>query len=1227
MPSTLGFRYAKPQIWSHGNGLSRQSGASTTTVSSFVVPNGNQYGVPIAPARYSEVRKVIVWGSISTFGNPVLNTAVVRTRAWMRPSGSGSKTPQVGTLAQGGNSAWSTLFGTVGFAAGSVFDAVGNQLNAVDFASATDSTQNSGLFGVEFDRFNAQDQDFFAAWDSAVSTDQYVNIIPALQIMSGALSGTTVFCSFGVTVVQAPSATNRTSTIVAMSPALRTGTTFNLTTGFPASDAIYAWEWIYNAAEWDNIVSVNVLAHVTQAITAGGVTLRFASTRPAFSSLLEQSYTISTTADSLIRSNDLTSLLVDGTHYAISFRRDGSSGSRNAMCFLEIVQESGFTKTNCYHDVGGTQPAVEPGRFANNNAYGDRAVALFDPDWYANVDASFINHRRFYGGLDHNATANDPVASVYFDAVLDASHDGLSSGTLVRSAAEISATPTIDLGIKRRDSDLGLPDPIDLTGERKLVWGKQGSNVWTTVTEDSPGSCGFYYNLTVPDREVPELGPIFPIDAFSPEGCAATAAGGGIPGVLVISNGATLPKKFDPVAGTIENAGICPPFSGEVPSAIVDDSPLSPEGGLSIGTYRYRYTLRNCCTGKESDPNPEDIVVDTSGASPSAHVTLNFSGIRIPGDPQICEICVYRTVVNGDFPVMAKVGCFDPDDTSTFLDTLGDDQLDFTNDSLSIANGHMPCVPIVVEFKNRIFGMGDIPQLSPPGTVAVVNGSDIVEGDFAVEWDCCLIGKFIQVDGDCMTYEIAEVLPPEVGISPPVQRLRLVNPYEGTTRQGQLFTICGNPNALYFSEPLEPEYWPAINRIEVEPGDGDRLMGGASNFDRLVICKRRKTYVMTFSDTPLEVNVPARVSSDIGCIGPRTFAQIESGTVWLSERGLAIFDGRGVAHVNESAMVNDIFVDPANPRYVRRDFLGRCIDAVGVFYPKREQYLLLLPTVQTDRGCNLMLVWDTKLGNITLLEFCQQFQSMVVAKDSEGNEVVYLGDTNGFVWVFDVGLTDGVGTPNATGTVRGTITDTAVDTLSGASYIEDSSASFIEGGLPLFPGLSASTNEGLGLAGVCVYWRASPDDEWQQATVWASTPTRLYVTPSFTTLPTIGSEYMLGPIAFECVFKPTEFGVPDGEFRNWRHVVIHDPEDRSAILEIEILQDFSQVDVEADTVTNPDGEISRRTFDMSYPRGRQSRPIGRSIYSFLGFRMTNFAPEEPIRLLNHIIGIEMKSSR
>ncbi|HUW15579.1 MAG TPA: hypothetical protein VMW94_00755, partial [Actinomycetes bacterium] len=687
------------------------------------------------------------------------------------------------------------------------------------------------------------------------------------------------------------------------------------------------------------------------------------------------------------------------------------------------------------------------------------------------------------------------------------------------------------------------------------------------------------YALSVPNQEFLGLGPLFELGAFNPEGCASTAAGLGDPGKLVITNGSTIPKKFDPVAGTISNVSIQPPFPDELPATLVEDDSASPDGGLSTGIYVYRYTLRNSCTGHESDPNDTDIEVDTTGASPAAKVTLSFAGVRIPGDGQIDQLCIYRTVAGGAYPAMAKLGCLDLSaGESIYVDTAGDAVLDFTNEGLSLLNGVMPCVPIVVEFRNFLFGMGDIPILSPAGTVSVVEGSDIIEGSLNVEWDRCLINKFIHIQGDCRRYEIKAILPPAAGTSPPIQRLQLYDVYEGTNDTGLLYTICGRPNRLYNSEPLEPESWPAISFIDIEPGDGDRLMGAVANFDRLVICKRRKTYVLTFRSTPAaEVIVPARISSDIGCIAHRSFAQVESGSVWLADRGLAIYDGRGVSHVPASEQMNDIFTDPNNARYVRRDAQGRVVDAVGVFYPKREQYLLILPSVRSQRGCDMMLVWDVKLQNVTLLEFCQEFQSMVVGKDSEGNQRVYLGDTNGFVWMFDIGLTDGVGYPNATGTVRGTIT-AAGTTADGVSYIDDEEASFLLGGLPelaglsgvaglsgAFGGLSPQEND-LGLAGACVHWRAADagkDDDWSSMFVFAASESRLYLAVPFSDdTPAVGDDYMIGAIRFDCTFKPANMGTDDFMKRNWRQVLTHVPQDRSGKLRVELRPDFMPTDPE-----------------------------------------------------------------
>ena len=265
---------------------------------------------------------------------------------------------------------------------------------------------------------------------------------------------------------------------------------------------------------------------------------------------------------------------------------------------------------------------------------------------------------------------------------------------------------------------------------------------------------------------------------------------------------------------------------------------------------------------------------------------------------------------------------------------------------------------------------------------------------------------------------------------------------------------------------------------------------------------------------------------------------------------------------------------------------------------------------------------------------------MVVAKDSEGNERVYMGDTNGFVWIYDIGHNDGVGFPNAVGTVRGTVTAAGIELTTGANFLDDSTATFLTGGLPELAGLSGVVGlsgaifEGdLGMAGACIYTRAADaglDDPWQVRTVYAATEKRIYITPSWTDdTPSVGDDYMIGPIRLVSLLKPSNYGTDDFQKRDWRQVVTHLPESVASQLRIELLPDFFNSDPEELTILSGDPpEPGRgRLFDMSFNKGRQVHPVGRLVHNYQAVRMSNFAPEEPIRILNHSLMVTPKQSK
>lgn len=1246
-PSTSPFalRYPKTTLVGLSTALS-----ATTKIGPGLVIMDRDLGIPVAPARYTAMRKVTFFAHIRYNG--------AATTLPYYPFVGYSAIDAVIDIPKTYNVALNSVVSQItpdplwkfepGTFTNRYFTARGPGVS-VAFNGGISTNTRTYIVGITFDIANNSHADFWSVWNTLAATgdkDRYMMFyigLDSLGLASDSDIAQLVIFSQGMTVVQAPTRGNATCTTIISAPSGGETNGYREVFSTGTDDAL-PWTWQYNVNEWDGLFSINGFTLGRNLVpVAPSIQFQLARIQPTFSSLATETHNPEHGGVSgggfIARSSDILPLLVDGETYIFEWKRGTAQSINTIATWIEIIQEN-LSITTTYHDASScvSSSSIYSGStFTTITDYAEQCSSYFDPQWYRNM-LGRISKSKFYGGIQHNSAGNDPMQLIAIDPNIESDSNQLTSPSIVFVGPDVSGTPTATLGVKIKRQDITANSPVVRAGPVRFMWSKNENHIWNAGANDIAGHLGIYYTFTVPETEVPELGPVFELDAFNPEGCASTAAGGGDPGILAITNGSVPPVKFNPAAQSIEELGIQAPFEGEVPTATQQAVLQSPAGlGLSNGTYAYRYTLLNCCTGRESDPNPDDIVVEVTagGGGFATAVTLSFANVVIPGDPQVCKICVYRTTNAGIFPVMAKVGCFDPNVTSLFVDTFADAQLDFQNDGLSILNGPPPCAPIVVEFKDRLFMMGDIPLRTPTGTVSVVSGSKYVVGSFDVEWDRCLEGKFLQLDGDCRPYEIERVLPPVVGTSPAIQRLKLVEDYAGNTTSAAFYTICGHTNRLWFSEPFEPEYWPAISFIDIEPGDGDRIMGGCSNFDRLVICKRRKTYVLAFSDTPAEVFCPARVSSDIGCVGPRTFAQVESGTVWLAERGIALYDGRGVQHIEASDYINEIFTDPDNPRYVRKDINGRVIDAVGVFYPKRQQYLLLLPTVQTNRGCDLLLVWDIKCNAITLHEFCQQFQSMVVAKDADGNERVYVGDTNGFVWLLDVGGTDGAGTPGRTGTVQGTVSSAGFDD-SGAAVLDDVAASFVEGGLPGLaglsglPGFSGAINGGdLGLAGVCLFVRPDENTPWTQRTIFAATQTRLYVTPAWASsaTPSLGWQYLIAPIEFLALFKPTDLGSDDDTKRDWRVIIYHEPETADSIVKIELLPDFQDVDPDEGTQVQPDGAVGPRQVNLNYAYGKQVMPVGRQVFNTIAVRLSQFAPEAPIRLINFALCAEGRTSK
>ncbi len=1211
---TLNVRYPK---------ICRSHANEVTTLPASATTPEPRHCCFVRPRAYSNVQQV--WPFCEGKAPNTIG-AIWNGRMWVaRTSGTqGAPVVSIAPTPGGANGAQYGMFG------GAIPDALTSG-QSVTQSALVDALQSIPTFDA------LTSPTFRDIWNAA-SENQYLMLQFGVT-RTDASVGDLVMGAVGVSVIQAPDTLNRTVTQIPMWDT-NDGTTV---TGADYEGASFdgiprrrRFRW--RANEFQNVTAVRMVGflQLDNGSPSGSVTIKLknnAGTDIATHVCVIPNATGAPVGQVMgmvaFRSADIQGLLVDGEAYNISINPSSasyfatSSPGRVLVIVLEVEQQTGFSRTTTIFTVRQSSAGYNGSIALNANLGGGD---LFAPLHFSNIN-NIIRPMRAWAMM-RSDTGGGATVQIRSNESAHFEPGRLCAFNATPNLAIGAGGPTHSLVEIMLDALSSADLPSGCIGDRRF-YNKAVTAYGGGGVTDS-GTTGIYLAISfdVPTGLAPALGNLFAVGDFNPIGCVSTAAGGGTPGILLISNGSAPPKKFDPQSGLIQDAGLPRPFPAQVPSTVVASHNPSPAGLglLANASYRYVYTFRNCCTGAESDPSDQFVVL-TTGASPAAKVTISFSGVVIPGDSQICEICIYRTVGNGAFPSLAKVGCFDPNLTTTFVDSLSDNQLDFVNDGLSLLNHPPGCFPYLVDVKRRIFGAGDIPLLSPAGTVSIQHGSTIVQGDFDVEWDTCMEERYIQIEGDCAKYQIERVMPPTSGTSPAIQRLRLYEEFQGASAAGRRYTICGDANTVHYSEPDFPESWPNVNQIPVEPGDGDFITGLGSSYDRLIITKRKKTYAAAWSEIPaLEVIDPSRISPDIGCVGPRTFAQVENATVWLADRGIAYFDGRGVQHLPVSDGISDIFIDPENARYMRRNSSGLVPEAVGVNYPVRQQYWLGIPTIRSNRGFDVIIVWDYKEDTVTLYEFCNQFLSMVVAKDQAGNPKVYLGDDKGFVWVADTGFADGVGAPNNTGTVEGATT-LAADTFS----FDDSSATFVEGGLPGLGGLSGAAGLSpfldqtpLGMAGACVYFAdpngsftAADGSTWDQRTVWASTKQRVYFTPPMTTPVAVGTRYKLGPINWYATIKPTNLGIDSEVKRTIDLYLIHAVEEFASQVKIECFPDFASADERAGAILSDDSGIpGDRILSMDSAKGRQNISLGRIIYAYMGYKLSNFAAEQPIRILN-----------
>lgn len=98
----------------------------------------------------------------------------------------------------------------------------------------------------------------------------------------------------------------------------------------------------------------------------------------------------------------------------------------------------------------------------------------------------------------------------------------------------------------------------------------------------------------------------------------------------------------------------------------------------------------------------------------------------------------------------------------------------------------------------------------------------------------------------------------------------------------RLWVFPGNeatvdPSRLKFSDPGAFDTFPAINNVDIEPGDGTKLIDGAVYNDNLLIFKNDSTHVMSYDTKPADATL-REVKTIIGSTDKHCVVQFENST-------------------------------------------------------------------------------------------------------------------------------------------------------------------------------------------------------------------------------------------------------------------------------------------------------------------------------------------------------------
>lgn len=696
---------------------------------------------------------------------------------------------------------------------------------------------------------------------------------------------------------------------------------------------------------------------------------------------------------------------------------------------------------------------------------------------------------------------------------------------------------------------------------------------------------------------------------------------------LLVSDGLHFPFRYDPRSGLAVEASLVKPY--ETSNSALPVTTQGTTGSLSQGKY-YGWAHTHFDPDLEEESGaPWSAFGDTgvfwelmTGSNDS--MQINFAGVDVPNQqnavgtdtPNASRRLVYRTVgkdtqqqvideINaGNFFYVGDVavgGTF----TDTTADTAFTDPAGYVQEIQPLTKIGCPTFNVGERHNNRLYVSGG-PTIrtgaaSPQASNRISGNKTSTPYSYWGRW---CDGLMFQFDGENARYNIQRFVYAGDNTASSEDELFLTQDYRGSNSGATSYRIFPENGKVWYCEEGQPWHWNANNWFSLEGAEGEACTMLQSAGDVLVCATRSRTFVWDENSRP---TYATPVSNDIGCIAPKSSAEVRGTAFWLSDQGV-VRRRAGQALEIISNRIQSIFSDQDDANYLRRDPITQMASrARGIDYQERDQYLLAYKSVNAKMGCDVVLAynyffdsWDIFYLRSELLEW-----SWVV--DDEGNRTLLFTDAYGVIHAWDRGHVDGAGDDRGAGMVDGQVVS-----ATAASLTADAANA-------VFP------TAGLGLKGVTVYIASGPG-AGQYRHIYRNSEATLYINEPWTVTPTSASRFEIGRIEFEWNGKDSDLGLP-GRVKKMKFLNIdHDPASHGGRAEVRVFSEFDAL------ARNETAEADDGTEGVPVP-AFDTAVGGRSMVSLQSapgynhrLQIKHSGPEKPLVVRRLSVGYEIRES-